>query len=221
MRAFPAAALIPLAALLAAAKPVDPVRDVQAEARRSIFRATAQAMCISELASDTATRPANFGRICSCAPERYLANHPTGDLPAIDARNFRAVMAAEIAACGGGASVGDKTADDGLPRGAIAAPPAVEPPEIVPSETDSNAANSTVAKPEGGSMFGWLDDLSLPSLGGMPDWGWWGLLGLLIVLFFARRVFRGDPGRHLDGPPRSMKPSAPVQPRHPNLPPRG
>jgi hypothetical protein len=213
MRKIIATALLPIAVLLAAAKPVDSVRDIQSEARRSIFRATATATCLTDTASDPANRPANYGRVCSCAPQRYLADHPDGDLPAINAGNYRTVLAAEIAACGGDASADGKTA--------IAAPPVAEPPAAVPTAIDTSAPATADAKPEGESMFAWLDDLSLPSLGGMPDWGWWALLGMVIVFFFARRVLRGEPRNNLDGPPRSMRTSAPVQPRHPNLPPRG
>jgi hypothetical protein len=214
MRKIIATALLPIAVLLAAAKPVDSVRDFQSEARRSIFRATATATCLTDTASDPANRPANYGRVCSCAPQRYLADHPDGELPAINAGNYRTILAAEIAACGGDASAGGKTAVEG-------APPVAEPPVAVPTASDTSAPATTNAKPEGESMFAWLDDLSLPSLGGMPDWGWWALLGMVIVFFFARRVLRGEPRNNLDGPPRSMRTSAPVQPRHPNLPPRG
>jgi len=219
MRITLAAALIPLAALLAAAKPVDNVRDIQTEARRSIFRATATAMCLSDTASDPADRAANLGRVCSCAPQRYLADHPGGDLPAINASNYRTVLAAEIAACGGEAGAAGKTApSDGA---AVAAPPVAEPPALLPTPSESSAPGPAGAKPEGESWFAWLGDLSLPSLGGMPDWGWYALIGLLVVFLFARRIFRGDARSNLDGPPRSMRTSAPIQPRHPNLPPRG
>jgi len=70
-------------------------------------------------------------------------------------------------------------------------------------------------------MSAWLADLGMPSLGNVPSWVWWAMAGLVVFLLFVRRISRGVARNDLDGPPRSMRVSAPAKPRHPNLPPRG
>jgi hypothetical protein len=207
MRTPLAAALIPIAALVAAAKPADNVRNIQDEARRVVFRAQGLAVCLTTQTAAGAPDDAR-GRTCTCALDRYVASHP-GPLPPLDADNFRSTLGSELAACGGGAATDSK----------IVAAPAVEPgpnfgdaPLPPPSSTDTNARKQPPP-----SLPNPLSSLNMPSLGSMPGWVW-ALIGLIVGLFLIRRLFRRDDRSDLVGPPSSMTPKAVAQPRSPEFP---
>jgi hypothetical protein len=225
MRKGFAAALLPLALLLVAAKPVSTARTLSDEAERNLFRARGLGVCLTTLRDLPEDRQISRGTICTCALDRYVANHAASALPRqIDRTNIRSLMSAELAACGGDAAdtAAAAAAVAGDKPGAIQAPPVAEPPPVT-SAPGTSAADAIDAAQEAksGSWFEGFGGFSLPSFSSLGIWGWAGI-GLLLLFFIARRIFRGGNERgDLDGLPRTMTPSAPSKPRPPNLPPRG
>ena len=227
MRKTLIALVIAFAALPAVAKPVSTRPAIPDEARRSLFRASGLGICLSTPSDPSGNQLAARGTICTCALDRYTATHDVNALPRLTRDNFRSQLAAELTACGATAANGmaPATTPDGGDKPTEVQPPEVAPPpgatsvpDVLPAQDAVENAERAKRDSSNGSWFDGFGDWSLPSFSSLGIWGWAGI-GLLVFLFFARRILRGGGGgRDLSGPPSSMRPGGASRPRPPNLP---
>ena len=213
MRASLTAVLIPLALLMAAAKPVAPGSGVDP---RASYRSQGVASCVRELSPTPGMSEDGMQNFCGCTLDTYMTNLPIGALPAQDTAAFRTGLDPALNICilrlpAVQAAQMRLRIYSGPPTPTAAGPfsptPNPAPAPVVPL-TPIESADAAPSGPSGPGLAEQIQNWA----GTLPIWGWVGI-AMLVLFFLFRILFRRDDPRDMIGPPPSVRQAGPIRPR--------